>query len=85
MDYASAISRGVRAQKEYADRESTALISSAEQRSHIQHEVELAYEQTRTAICSYLVCLGVPAAQAQEVTQEVFLRLYQTMRNGEKI
>jgi RNA polymerase sigma-70 factor (ECF subfamily) len=29
--------------------------------------------------------LGVPSNQAQEVTQEVFLRLYQTMRKGAQI
>ncbi len=37
------------------------------------------------AICSYLLCLGVPSSQAQEVTQEVYLRLYRTMRKGETI
>jgi hypothetical protein len=47
--------------------------------------VEQAYEQTRVAICSYLLCLGVPRDQAQEVTQEVYLRLYQTMRKGKEI
>lgn len=51
----------------------------------IEADVEQAYRETRGAICSYLVCLGVPAAQAQEVTQEVYLRLYQTMRKGEQI
>ena len=52
-------------------------------RSH--DEIERLYEETRGAICSYLLCLGVPAAQAQEVTQEVYLRLYQTMRKGQEI
>ena len=48
-------------------------------------EVEQIYEQTRTAICSYLLCLGVPSSQAQEVTQEVYLRLYQSMKKGKTI
>jgi RNA polymerase sigma-70 factor (ECF subfamily) len=51
----------------------------------IEADVERAYRETRGAICSYLVCLGLPPAQAQEVTQEVYLRLYQTMRKGEQI
>jgi RNA polymerase sigma-70 factor (ECF subfamily) len=47
--------------------------------------LERIYGDTRAAICSYAICLGVPPAQAQEVTQEVFLRLYQTMRKGENV
>ncbi len=68
----------------YAGRESWTLTISPGS-SRIQYDVEQAYEQTRTAICSYLLCLGVPPAQAPEVTQEVYLRLYQTLRNGEQI
>lgn len=66
-------------------RESWSLTISAERSSRIQYDVEQAYEQTRTAICSYLLCLGVPSSQAPEVTQEVYLRLHQTMRKGEQI
>ncbi|MBV8707123.1 MAG: sigma-70 family RNA polymerase sigma factor [Acidobacteriaceae bacterium] len=54
-------------------------------RSRLHEEVERVYEETRTAICSYLLHLGVPAAQAQEVTQDVYLRLYQTLRKGQGI
>jgi RNA polymerase sigma-70 factor, ECF subfamily len=43
------------------------------------------YRQTRSAVYSYVRYLGVPDAQAQEVTQEVYLRLYQTMRKKEEI
>ncbi len=53
--------------------------------STVEADVEQAYGDTRAAVCSYLLWLGVPAAQAQEVTQEVYLRLYQTMRKGEQI
>lgn len=53
--------------------------------STIEADLEQAYRETRVAICSYLIYLGVPMAQAQEVTQEVYLRLYQTMRKGEQI
>lgn len=53
--------------------------------ANIQADVEQAYRETRNEICSYLLCLGIPAAQAQEVAQEVYLRLYQTMSKGEQI
>jgi RNA polymerase sigma-70 factor (ECF subfamily) len=53
--------------------------------ARLEYDVEQIYEQTRTDICAYLLCLGIPKAQAQEVTQDVYLRLYQTMRKGEEI
>ena len=69
----------------YEDWERLLLKASEEGWARIQQEVEETYAQTRAPICSYLLGLGVPGAQAQEVTQEVFLRLYQTMRKGEQI
>ena len=45
-------------------------------------ELEQVYAETRDTICSYLLYLGVPSSQAQEVTQEVYLRLHQTMKRG---
>lgn len=53
--------------------------------ARLEAEIEQIYRQTHGAICSYVQCLGVPQSQAQEVTQEVYLRLYQTMRKGEEI
>ncbi len=53
--------------------------------STIEADLEQVYRDTRQAICSYLLYLGVPSAQGQEVTQEVYLRLYQSMRKGEQI
>jgi len=50
-----------------------------------EHDLEQIYRQTRSAVFSYLRCLGVPDPQAQELTQEVYLRLYQTMCKGEQI
>lgn len=61
------------------------LSDSAETAARLQHDVEQIYQQTRADICSYLRCLGLPSSQAPEVTQEVYLRLYQTMRKGETI
>jgi len=53
--------------------------------SPLDGAVEQIYRETRVAICSYLRCLGVPDGQAEEVTQEVYLRLYKTMRKGDEI
>lgn len=53
---------------------------TAERTFSLDAEVEQIYRDTRGSICSYLHYLGVSADRAQEVTQEVFLRLYQTMR-----
>jgi RNA polymerase sigma-70 factor (ECF subfamily) len=48
-------------------------------------ELERIYEEMRGSVCAYLLYLGVPVDQAQDVTQEVFLRLHQSMRKGEVI
>lgn len=53
--------------------------------ARLETDIEQIYHQTHGAICSYVRCLGVPQSQAQEVTQEVYLRLYQIMRKGEEI
>jgi RNA polymerase sigma-70 factor (ECF subfamily) len=53
--------------------------------ARVAGDVEQIYEKTRSDICSYLICLGVPDAQAQEVTQEVYLRLYQAMHKPDEI
>ncbi len=45
-------------------------------------EVEQIYRETRGAVCAYLLYLGVSEDRAQEVTQEVFLRLFQALRKG---
>ena len=65
--------------------ESVLTDSSGTKAARLEYDVEQIYRQTRAAICSYVLCLGVPEAQAQEVTQEVYLRLYQNMRKGEEI
>jgi RNA polymerase sigma-70 factor (ECF subfamily) len=51
----------------------------------LDEEVEQTYAQTKNAIGTYLLCLGVPRSQVQEVTQEVYLRFYQTRRKGQDI
>ena len=44
-----------------------------------------AYEDAREDVYYYVLTLGVSPAQAQEVAQEVFLRLFTTMQRGEEI
>ncbi len=44
-----------------------------------------AYEDAREDVYYYVLTLGVSPAQAQEVAQEVFLRLFTTMQRGEDI
>src|ERR1700757_3111423 len=52
---------------------------------NLEERVEEAYEESRDAIYSYLLCFGIPAMEAQELTQETFLRLYQAMSKGDQI
>ena len=44
-----------------------------------------AYEDAREDVYYYLLTLGIGAAQAQEVAQEAFLKLYVQLRSGEEI
>jgi RNA polymerase sigma factor (sigma-70 family) len=51
----------------------------------IQEQVTAAYEQYREDVYRYLLMLGLAPAQAQEVAQESFLRLFTSLRNGTEI
>src|SRR5215469_5737390 len=51
----------------------------------LQEQVTRLFEEARTDVYRYLLTLGIRPPQAQEATQEVFLRLYATMRKGETI
>jgi RNA polymerase sigma-70 factor (ECF subfamily) len=44
-----------------------------------------AYRENRQAIYSYLVAVGTNPAEAQDLTQEAFLKLYVTVRKGHRI
>src|SRR5262245_41202745 len=48
-------------------------------------EVAEAYEQGRNDVYHYMLRLGVDPARAQEIGQEVFLRLYVALQRGEEI
>ena len=54
-------------------------------RNRHQEEVTRAFEDARDDVYRYLVTLGLPLPQAQEAAQEVFLRLYVALENGDNI
>jgi RNA polymerase sigma-70 factor (ECF subfamily) len=43
------------------------------------------YENERDSVYRYLVSLGIEPASAQDLVQEVFLRLYKTLLGGQQI
>ena len=53
--------------------------------SALQAQVAQLFEESREDVYRYLLTLGLDPARAQEAVQEVFLRLYATLRKGEEI
>src|SRR5438105_15722808 len=51
----------------------------------LQEQVARLFEEAREDVYRYLLTLGLYPPRAQEAAQEVFLRLYATMRKGEDI
>src|SRR5436190_13553535 len=51
----------------------------------LQDEVAQLFVEARDDVYRYLLSLGLHPPQAQEGAQEVFLRLYATLKKGEKI
>jgi RNA polymerase sigma-70 factor, ECF subfamily len=51
----------------------------------LEERVARLYEEAREDVYRYVLTLGLSPAQAQEAAQEVFLRLYVTLRKGEEI
>lgn len=51
----------------------------------VHDRVTAAYNETREDVYYYALTLGVSPAQAQEITQEVFLRLYVQLRDGSDV
>ena len=52
---------------------------------NLQDQVARLFEEARDDVYRYLLSLGLYPPQAQEATQEVFLRLYTTLKKGEEI
>ncbi len=53
--------------------------------SALQDQVAQLFEESRHDVYRYLLTLGLQPPRAQEAVQEVFLRLYTTLRKGEEI
>jgi RNA polymerase sigma-70 factor (ECF subfamily) len=53
--------------------------------SELQDRVTRLFEEARDDVYRYLLTLGLHPPQAQEAAQEVFLRLYATLKKGEEI
>ena len=53
--------------------------------TELQDQVAQLYIETREDVYRYLLTLGVHPPKAQEAVQEVFLRLYTSLKKGEKI
>src|SRR5579864_8194137 len=51
----------------------------------LQDQVARLFEEARDDVFRYLLSLGLYPPQAQEATQEVFLRLYTALKKGEEI
>lgn len=51
----------------------------------LQDQVAQLFEEAREDVYRYLLSLGLYPPQAQEGAQEVFLRLYTTLKKGEEI
>jgi RNA polymerase sigma-70 factor (ECF subfamily) len=51
----------------------------------LRDQVAELFQEAREDVYRYLLTLGLYPPQAQEATQEVFLRLYTTLRKGEEI
>lgn len=51
----------------------------------LQERVAQLYEESRNDVYRYLLTLGLYPPRAQEAVQEVFLRLYTTLKKGEVI
>ncbi|HEY2014500.1 MAG TPA: sigma factor, partial [Bryobacteraceae bacterium] len=51
----------------------------------LQDQVAQLFEESRQDVYRYLLTLGLHPPKAQEAVQEVFLRLYVTLKKGERI
>jgi len=61
------------------------IIRQERSRASLQEQVARLFEEARDDVYRYLLTLGLHPPHAQEAAQEVFLRLYATLRKGEEI
>src|ERR1700690_1823731 len=68
-----------------SDEQLVGLIRQDQTGTSLQDQVSRLFEEARDDVYRYLLTLGLYPPQAQEAAQEVFLRLYTTLRKGEEI
>jgi RNA polymerase sigma-70 factor (ECF subfamily) len=61
------------------------VLSSKRTSVTLQDEVAQLFEEMREGVYRYVMSLGLHPPQAQEATQEVFLRLYSALKRNEPI
>jgi RNA polymerase sigma-70 factor (ECF subfamily) len=61
------------------------LVREERTKVSLQDQVAQLYEEARDDVYRYLLTLGLFPPQAQEATQEVFLRLYAVLKKGDHI
>lgn len=61
-----------------------AAASAAQRPPRLEEEVVSLFEQLRVPILRYLLSFRIPAPDAEEITQEVFLSLFQHLRQGKR-
>ena len=61
------------------------MIGQERNAAALRDEVGKLYEEAREDVYRYLLTLGLHPPRAQEAAQEVFLRLYTTLRKGDKL
>jgi RNA polymerase sigma-70 factor (ECF subfamily) len=66
-------------------KELTGIVLRERVASTLQDQVAQLFIEARDDVYRYLLSLGLHPPQAQEGAQEVFLRLYATLKKGEKI
>jgi RNA polymerase sigma-70 factor (ECF subfamily) len=68
-----------------SDEQLVGLMRQEQTGTSLQDQVSRLFEEAREDVYRYLLTLGLYPPQAQEAAQEVFLRLYATLRKGEEI
>ena len=68
-----------------SDEQFVGLIRQEKSGTALQEQVSHLFEEARDDVYRYLLTLGLYPPQAQEAVQEVFLRLFTTLRKGEEI
>ena len=61
------------------------LVRENRSAARLREQVAQLFQEAREDVYRYLLTLGLYPPQAQEAAQEVFLRLYTTLRKGEEI